>query len=235
MSCGGSSAGKFARTHFQSPLRPFDQMIRVLLAAAILALWSLPAAAAEAQLRLQRFLTEVQTLSARFEQTQFDEKGQAAGVRGGDFILARPGRFRWHYETPYEQLMVCDGKTIWNYEPDLAQATFRDAGPVLQDTPAALLAQGGRLEDRFTVTDGGQDGDSQRLRLEPKAADADIRLIELWLQASGVPVRMRFHDPLGGVSDIRFEDVRRNARVDESGFRFSPPAGVDVVRLDAAE
>lgn len=207
---------------------------RVLLIV-VLALSSLPAAASEAQLRLQRFLTEVQTLSARFEQTQYDDKEQATGVRGGDFVLARPGRFRWRYEKPYEQLMVCDGKTIWNYEPDLAQATVRDAGPVLQDTPAALLAQGGKLEDRFTVTDGGQDGDTQKLRLEPKTADADIRLIELWLQVSGTPARMRFHDPLGGVSDIRFEQVQRNGRVDESAFRFSPPDGVDVVRLDAAE
>lgn len=234
MSCDGSSAGRSASTHFQPSLRSLEHMIRILLTA-VLALSSLPAAAAEAQLRLQRFLTEVQTLSARFEQTQYDDKGQASGVRGGDFVLARPGRFRWRYETPYEQLMVCDGKTIWNYEPDLAQATVRDAGPVLQDTPAALLAQGGRLEERFTVSDGGQDGDSQKLRLEPRTADADIRLIELWLQASGVPARMRFHDPLGGVSDIRFEQVQRNGRVDESAFRFSPPDGVDVVRLDAAE
>lgn len=234
MSCGGSSAGKFDRTHFHRPLRSLEHMIRILLTA-VLALSSLPAAAAEAQLRLQRFLTEVQTLSARFEQTQYDDKGQVAGVRGGDFVLARPGRFRWRYEKPYEQLMVCDGKTIWNYEPDLAQATVRDAGPVLQDTPAALLAQGGKLEDRFTVTDGGQDGETQKLRLEPKTADADIRLIELWLQASGAPARMRFHDPLGGVSDIRFEQVQRNGRVEESAFRFSPPDGVDVVRLDAAE
>lgn len=207
-------------------------MTRILIAAA-LALCSLSASAAsEAQTRLQRFLTDVQTLSARFEQTQYDEHGDALGTRGGEFVLARPGRFRWRYDTPYEQLMVCDGKQIWNYEPDLAQATVRDAGPVLRDTPASLLAQGGKLDDRFTISDAGRDGDSQKLRLEPRTADADIRLIELWLQASGVPVRMRFHDPLGGVSDIRFDRVQRNLRVDEDQFRFVPPKGVDVVPLE---
>ncbi|WP_143383628.1 outer membrane lipoprotein chaperone LolA [Fontimonas thermophila] len=207
-------------------------MIRIAVAAVLCLCSPLTFAASEAQARLQRFLTEVQTLSARFEQTQYDEHGAVLGTRSGEFVLARPGRFYWRYDLPYEQLMICDGKQIWNYEPDLAQATVRDADAVLRDTPASLLAQGERLDARFVIIDAGREGDSEKLRLEPRTADADIRLIELWLQASGVPVRMRFHDPLGGVSDIRFEHVQRNLRVDSRRFRFTPPAGVDVVQLD---
>lgn len=192
------------------------------------------AAAAEAQARLQRFVADVQTLSAQFEQIQYDEQGRETGRRGGSFDLARPGRFKWHYLTPYEQLMLSDGKKIWNYEPDLAQVSVRDAAQILRDTPAALLA-GGDLDKTFTVADGGVDGDAQKLRLEPKTADADIRLIELWLQANGVPQRMRLHDPLGGISDIRFSAVTRNAKIAGSVFEFKPPKGVEVVDFDAAQ
>lgn len=209
-------------------------MIRKILFATLLLTLSGAAAAADAQARLQRFVADVQTLSARFEQLQYDEGGQETGRRGGTFELARPGRFKWHYQTPYEQLMLSDGKKIWNYEPDLAQVSVRDAAQVLRDTPAALLAQGGDINKTFSVIDAGVEGDAQKLRLEPKTADADIRQIELWLKADGVPLRMRLHDPLGGISDIRFSEVQRNAKIAASVFEFVPPKGVEVVDFDAA-
>ncbi|MFA5939928.1 MAG: outer membrane lipoprotein chaperone LolA [Sinimarinibacterium sp.] len=200
----------------------------------LLTLTGLPVGAAEPAVRLQRFLNDVKSLSAHFEQTQLGDDGQVIATRAGTFQLARPGRFRWDYETPYKQLMVCDGQRIWNYEPDLAQVTVRDAGDILRDTPVALLAEGQNLEDRFTIAEAGMEGDLQRLVLEPRTADADFRRVELWLQPDGAPVRMRLHDPLGGVSDIHFTDVQRNARIDPAMFRFTPPAGVEVVQLDGA-
>lgn len=209
-------------------------MIRKLALIFLLSTLSGTAAAAEAQVRLQRFVAEVQTLSARFEQVQYEEGGQETARRSGTFELARPGRFKWHYQTPYEQLMLSDGRKIWNYEPDLAQVSVRDAAQILRDTPAALLAQGADIDKTFRVTDAGVDGDAQKLRLEPKAADADIRQIELWLRANGEPLRMRLHDPLGGISDIQFTAVQRNAKIATGTFEFVPPKGVEVVDLDAS-
>lgn len=202
-------------------------MIRTLtLAAALLSAMTQPATASDA---LQRFVGEVRTLTARFEQIQYDEAGAELARRSGRFALARPGRFSWHYEQPYEQRMVCDGERIWNYEPDLAQVTVRAAGDILRDTPVALLAEGANLAERFEVE--AIDGD-KGLRLRPKTAEADFRQIELWLEASGMPQRMRLHDPLGGISEIRFSNVAHNPKIDAAEFRLRPPAGVEVVNLD---
>ncbi|MES0874394.1 outer membrane lipoprotein chaperone LolA [Sinimarinibacterium thermocellulolyticum] len=186
-----------------------------------------PAAASDA---LQRFIGEVRTFTAQFEQVQYGEDGVEIARRSGRFALARPGRFDWRYERPYAQRVVCDGQRIWNYEPDLAQVTVRAAGDILRDTPVALLAEGANLTERFEVEPIGDGG----LRLRPKAEDADFREIELWLEPSGAPRRMRLHDPLGGVSEIRFRDARRNPKIDDAEFRFEPPAGVEVVNLDPA-
>lgn len=194
----------------------------------------MPAAwAADPEALLQRFVDDVQTLSADFEQVQLDQDGEEIARRSGDFALARPGRFRWHYAEPYEQLMVCDGREIWNYEPDLAQVSVQAAGRVLTDTPAALLAEGSSLKARFTLEDGGAADGDRLLRLRPKTDDADFQLIELWLSERGVPSRMRFHDALGGTSDVRFSKLRSGAKLDPKLFAFVPPKGVDVVRLDA--
>ncbi len=202
----------------------------LILIAATSVAW--PAAAADPQQLLQQFVDGVRSLSAQFVQVQYDEKGAELDRRSGDFALSRPGRFRWNYTQPYEQLMVCDGEQIWNYEPDLDQVTVRPAGRVLQDTPAALLAQGSRLSERFTLEDGGRDGDAQIVRLQPKAADTDFSLIELWLKARGVPQRIRFHDALGGTTDVQFSAVSTAVIKNPAQFTFTPPAGTEVVTLE---
>ena len=182
---------------------------------------------------LQRFVETVQSLSARFEQVQKDEHGQVLATSSGRLWLSRPGRFRWSYEKPYQQLMVCDGKQLWQYDPDLKQALVRPAGPTLQGTPAQLLTDREALTQHFTVEAAGTEGGAQRLRLLPKAADSDFKSVELWLK-DGVPVRMRFQDPLGGASEVTFSDVSANTHVDADLFRFTPPKGTEVIRADDA-
>ena len=200
--------------------------MRALLAAALL----LPglAAAAPAPDALRQFVEQVETFSARFEQVQKDEGGQVLQVSSGRLWLARPGKFRWSYEKPYQQLMVCDGKTLWHYDLDLAQVMVRPAGATLQGTPAQLLTDRGALERHFTVERLGAEGGSQRLRLKPKATDSDFKSVELWLK-DGAPQRMRFEDPLGGVSEVAFSEIRTNARVDPALFGFDIPKGTEVI------
>lgn len=177
---------------------------------------------------LQKFLDTVQTLSATFEQVQKDENGQVLQATSGRLWLSRPGRFRWSYEKPYSQLMVCDGKKLWQYDPDLKQAMVRPAGDTLQGTPAQLLTDRTALAQHFTVEGAGTEDGSRRLRLLPKAADADFKSIELWLK-DGVPLRMRFHDPLGGSSDVTFAAISTNTLIDNALFSFTPPKGTEVI------
>lgn len=41
----------------------------------------------------------------------------------GKFALARPNRFSWSYETPNPFLLLSDGKTLYQYDPELKQVT----------------------------------------------------------------------------------------------------------------
>lgn len=207
--------------------------MKIWLLAAALALPSI-ASAAPAGDALHQFVTTVDRLSANFEQVQKDEQGKVLQTSTGKLWIARAagggetGRFRWSYETPYPQLMVCDGKILWMYDPDLAQATRRPAGESLQGTPAQLLTDRAALDKHFKVEPAGKDGKATKLKLVPRNPDSDFKSIELWL-AGGVPQRMRFHDPLGGSSDVRFSDIRTDAPVDPELFSFDPPKGVEVI------
>lgn len=203
----------------------------------VLALLSpMPAMAAPDALR--QFVEQVSTLSARFEQVQKDEQGRVLQTSTGEVFLERAadaraaGRFRWSYETPYVQLLVCDGETIWMYDPDLSQVTARPAAQTLAGTPAELLSRRGVLDQQFTRQDLGVEDGAQHIKLAPKSADGEFQEIELWI-AGGVPQRMRFLDPLGGSSEIRFSNARTNVALDRALFRFDVPKGVEVVRSGA--
>jgi len=65
-------------------------------------------------------LTKAHGFSAQFEQTIRFPDGTMQTYKG-ELAVLQPGRFRWRYTSPYEQLYVSDGHVIWHYEPDLMQ------------------------------------------------------------------------------------------------------------------
>ncbi len=187
------------------------------------------ASAETAEQALQKFVDGVQTFSANFEQVQNDEKGALIQKTSGRMALSRPGKFRWAYEKPYEQLMVCDGKTIWLYDPDLKQVTVREAKDALAGTPAELLSQRANLKSQFTIKDAGKEGAARIVSLTPKSTDGDFQSIEMVLKA-GVPQRMKFHDQLGNITNVSFSEIKTNTSLDSAQFSFTPPPGMEIVK-----
>ncbi len=186
-----------------------------------------PAADALAASRVEAALGDLKTLRADFHQTVTDARGKLVEKAEGTLALARPGRFRWDYRVP-EQVIVCDGVTVWLYDVDLEQVTVRSAKEALAGTPAMLLAGDGKLKAEFTIADGGGQGGLAWSLLTPRRPDGDFR--ELRLGFSGLVLRrMTLLDRLGQTTELQFERVERNPRIDGSQFSFKPPAGVDVV------
>lgn len=187
--------------------------------------------AQDAQATLKRFVDGVQTLSAGFTQVQSDERGKVLASSAGRMLLSRPGKFRWTYMTPHQQLIVCDGAKVWLYDEDLSQVTVRPAGEALRGTPAELLSQRALLSDAFTLEDGGSDGRLRVVRLKPKSADGDFKSIELALDGA-TPARMMFFDQLGGITAVAFNQVKINQKIDAAQFAFTPPKGTEVISAE---
>lgn len=202
-------------------------MLRPLLATVMFSLIS-SAHAESAEAALARFLDGVTSYQASFTQVQTDERGMKLQTSSGTMALLRPGKFRWQYAAPAQQLIVTDGVTLWLYDEDLKQVTVRPAAEALQGTPAALLAQKKTLTETFTVSDEGEVRGVRQLKLKPKSNDSDFQDVSLWLK-SGAPQRMVFRDTLGGATDITFSKAKTNTRLSATLFRFTPPKGVEVI------
>lgn len=193
-----------------------------------------PAAASAPEDALARFVERVETLSADFEQIERDETGSELQSSRGHLWLQRPGRFRWEVREPFAQLVVADGETLWNYDPDLAQATRRPAREALSGTPAELLAEGTGIRGRFEVEAAEADpvGNADAvLRLLPRGDGSDFASVTLHLR-DGVPVALFFADRIGGETEVRFSDMIVNEGIAEDKLRFEPPEGTQVVPLE---
>ena len=98
---------------------------------------------------LELFLDELHSYRADFHQTVMDAEGRMVEEARGELSFRRPGRFRWDYQHPYEQLIVADGERIWIYDPDLEQVTVRPAADVR--SPMALLDGTRTLRESFEI------------------------------------------------------------------------------------
>ncbi len=177
---------------------------------------------------LRMFYEEVDTLSTHFEQVQTDGSGVVLQKASGVFLLERPGKFRWEYQTPYDQIIVSDGEVFKFYDVGLSQVTIRDVDTTLRATPALLLTGGAALEEAFNVKVGGMRNGMPWLRLTPRAETSDFAEIRLGLRDQ-IPAVMELDDRLGQTTRIEFADTEVNPSLAASRFTIDIPDDVEVV------
>jgi outer membrane lipoprotein carrier protein len=186
------------------------------------------AAHADALDRFKSFLRDTQTARAQFEQKVYGRDGKLTQESSGSFVFQRPGRFRWTYAKPVDQLIVGDGERVWIYDRDLNQVTVRKLSRALGSTPAALLAGASDVEQAFELRDAGTRDGLEWLEARPKEAEAGFELVRMGFGPQGMQA-MELIDNFGHTTRLRFSDLQRNPKVDPAEFRFQPPKGADVL------
>lgn len=182
----------------------------------------------DGQRLIDDFINNVQTMSGRFEQQLVDANDIVIDVSSGTIEIQKPGRFRWTYLEPYEQILVADGLNIWSYDVDLEQVTVKAQAKVLASTPALLLGGSQNVLDDFEYIGSFVERDIVWVRLRPKTTDNGFTKVELGFK-DGKLSRMIFGDNLGQTTLIALFDLSLNESIDAQRFSFTPPDGVDVV------
>jgi outer membrane lipoprotein carrier protein len=180
---------------------------------------------------VEKYLAGLATWSADFTQTIDDGHGKVLRSAAGKLYLQRPGKFRWDYALPSEQLVLADGKQIWFYDKDLEQANVRDMDSTLANTPASLLSGGGSVSTQFDIKALPAAGGLQWFQLTPKRSDTDFQLVRIGFD-KGELASMFLADKLGQVTQLTFTHPTRNAKFAADLFSFTPPPGVDVIGRD---
>jgi outer membrane lipoprotein carrier protein len=181
---------------------------------------------------LRRFFKDVNSFSARFNQVVLDERNEPIQESSGTLWIERPNKFRWDYEKPYAQQIVADGKRLWIYDPGLQQVTVRKLAGSLGDTPAALLAGKGRLDNNFRIKPLGEQNDVEWVQLLPRRKDSGYDDIRIGFAQGKLQV-LEMVDSFGHTTRVTLDKQKENVRIDADRFSFTPPQGVDVVGEEA--
>ena len=177
---------------------------------------------------LQRFYSEIRNYSASFEQVVVDENLKLLEASNGEFSVERPGKFRWHYTAPSEQLIIGDGTQVWIYDVELEQITHRKSDTAVSQTPAMLLSGEGNLDDSFILEDAGQHDGLDWVRMIPKSKDSGFTDIRIGF-SEGKMQLLEMKDNFGQSTRMDFKNVKENIDIPEEIFTFIPPSGVDII------
>ncbi len=178
--------------------------------------------------RLKAFIAGARTAQADFIQTVSDKKGNVTQQANGQMAFARPGKFRWDYSAPYEQVIVGDGSKLWLYDADLDQVTVKPLGDMIAGTPAALLAGDDAVEKYFNLKNAGNSDGLEWLEATPKNRDTTFERIRMGFKGDAL-VQMDLYDQFGQHTTLKLTHFVRNPSIAPSRFTFTPPKGADVI------
>ena len=178
--------------------------------------------------RLYDSLRTLGSLEAKFYQQVLNSDGEVIQEAKGIFELKKPGRFRWHYDPPFSQHIVADGKNLWMFDLELAQATVQPIEQALGSAPIILLTEIKPLSEDFEIRELPQAFGLDWVALVPRIQDTEFYRVELGLDGDVIR-EMKLHDHFDQQTVIRFSDIKRNAELPNSRFTFIVPDGVDVI------
>ena len=199
-----------------------------LIIATLLCLASLSAHAGGIE-KLKEFIAATHSAQAEFTQVVLDQNGKRIQSASGVMQFQRPGKFRWTYRKPYEQVIVGDGEKFWLYDVDLNQVTVKKLDAALGSSPAALLSGSNEIERGFNLTESGSQDGLDWLQAVAKTHDSSFGKILMAFNAQAELVIMELNDTFGHKTVLRFSGLKRNPQLPSSQFRFMPPKGADVL------
>src|ERR1700690_2807663 len=178
---------------------------------------------------LKAFIQDIHSARGSFSQQVMDKSGRVKQQSSGTLAFSRPGKFRWVYQKPYEQLIVGDGTKLWLYDADLEQVTMRRLGDALGSSPAALLAGSNEIEKFFNLKDlGTQGGGVEWLEAKPKDRESTFDSVRMGFTDKQLST-MELRDNFGQTTVLRFTKMERNPSLNANEFKFASPKGADVI------
>lgn len=228
--------GRLTNTLDRGPIRHCAaSLIFALTSFACVGLNAQEPARAETQAlqQLDRLLSDTTTLTADVKQLIVESDG---GVLEESEILMkikRPNGFYWETLSPFPELIVSDGITLWHYEPDLEQVVVEDRSTFDAELAAQLLnGETASLTEDYELTlreplqAGAERVEFQLLPKDPNSVYSSISLSFMLRALEAIYI-----ESTNGQRTVwEFSEVIRNRELADELFVFTAPAGVEVIQ-----
>lgn len=179
------------------------------------------------------------TLEAEFVQRRESEFLAEPEDSRGTFAYRAPDLVRWDYLEPKPVSMVIHDNEMLTWYKDLGKAERLKVGRVSSQVFRYLNASGSleSLMKYFFVTTSfpKESSEPYQIELAPRYARIKKRLagMTMWIGRDFfLPVRVRYVEVNGDVTEYRFEKLKRNGAIPPARFDLALPPGVEVKTID---
>ncbi len=194
------------------------------------------ALAAEADIlnRIQQRYQEISSFKGNFAQRNYTSQNDSPRTASGVVSFLRPGKMRWDYHPPNEQLLVTDGTTLWLFDPLLENVTVQALEKVTPGTPLEFLLGVGNLENDFehrpVTRKLIENSEVIIVELKPKNSIATLDFIQLAINPETFDFQqIILADSQGNHRVIEFQTMEYNLTLDEEQFHFEITPGMEVI------
>ena len=179
---------------------------------------------------LEALLSNIQTLSAEVLQLIIESDGGVLEESTIQMYLKRPNGFYWETLEPFPELVVTNGSTLWNYQPDLEQVVLEDWDSTQSELAAQLLSgETETLSDEYEVRQQQQlEAGLEAFDLTPLANDSVYDAITISFNDHEIS-SIRIANKNGQRTVWEFQAVQRNDPLDDSLFVFDIPEDIEVI------
>jgi outer membrane lipoprotein carrier protein len=188
--------------------------------------------------RASQTYDSVRTLAADFVQIVDNPMIGGPDTTRGRLFQRRPNYFAMRFTDPKHDRVVADGRRLWLYTPSSTPGqVIRTAIPGTGTTGPNLIGQfvenpQQRYDARYVRQDRLSDDSVDVIALTPRAAPADLPYsgATVWIaKRDGLVRRIDIVETSGQLRTIILRNLVVNRGIARREFRFSPPAGSQVV------
>lgn len=182
--------------------------------------------------KVQEDYLGMESFSGRFVQEDRRENGRTQ-TASGKIDYRKPGRMRWHYLEPNEQLVVTNGEKVWLFDPLLDNVTVQPLKGLTQGTPLAFLLGLGKLTRDFScraLTNTPPADGLTYLELLPRKPIPGLAFIQLGVAGQAGRIgALRMVDSRGNIRLLRLIDLKPGAVFAKGHFIFKITEGMEVI------
>ena len=193
------------------------------------------------KLSVDQILDEVEKVytaagfSADFIQASTIKAMDITDSAAGKLSVKYPGKMRWVYQTPEEQIIVSDGEHLWIYRPQDNQVLRGQAATFFGDGKGAgFLSDIRKIRDDFSITlEDIRFGEFYSLVMVPRQKTWDLVRINLLVSKQDYHITQVYtYNAYEDVTRIEFSNLVFNGAMEPSLFEFKMPDNVDILELE---
>lgn len=192
-----------------------------------------PALSAEQQ--LDSLLENLQTFRADVRQLIVENTGGVLEESEILFMLKRPHGFYWETLLPFPELIVTDGETLWNYQPDLLQLSIENWDASRSELAAQLLSGNtDAIVAEYTISAIPVNTSDWEFMLYPNDPASLYEQVSLYFE-QGELVSILLINANGQRTFWEFNNREINLELESSVFTFATPDDEFLDVLDKRE